>query len=112
MIEILLDLLRLIFSPIDAIISVIYSLTLIPSSSNFFSRRSSTLSLSIDKVDNFLTTFWKSSFLATKSVSELISIIEAIFSTLSAAINPSDAIRPSFAALAVPFVLSQSIVLL
>jgi hypothetical protein len=54
--------------------------------------------------------FWNSSFLATKSVSELSSITAAFLPLLTIAITPSEATRVAFlAALAIPFARSQSL---
>lgn len=59
------------------------------------------------------TKFWNFSFLATKSVSQLISRITALLPSVITVDNPSAAILPAFlAALAIPFSLNHSVAFL
>ena len=100
------------FSPIFAINSVNTSSTFFPSISNAFNSSSLVTSCFNDNSTNFSPNDLNSSFLATKSVSELNSNIAPFFlSDVTAPnTNPSAATLPDFlAAFAIPFSLNQSI---
>ena len=109
-----LNLLMFKFSPITAIFSFNASLTDFPASFNQPSDKNfstSSVSVSIAWSATSLTKFWKSSFLATRSVSEFTSTILAVLpSSLTLIFTaPSAAILPAFLlAAASPFSLKYT----
>ena len=88
------------FSPITAIFSFNTSFTVFPASFAHDSAKKASKSLaSLTKTCSATssTKFWKSSFLATKSVSEFTSTIPATLSSLTTTFTaPSAAILPAF----------------
>ena len=95
------------FSPMRAIASVTVSSTVFPSRSAALSAsRSATPSAALAMLP---TIAWKSSFLATKSVSEFSSTATPLPPSTATPTRPSAAVRPDFlAAFARPLVRSQS----
>ena len=102
------------FSPILAIIAFNFSSTVCPASAAHGSaKKASTFAADVTLAcaATSLTYCWKTSFFATKSVSEFTSTIDALLpsSDTSTATIPSAAIRPDFlAAFAKPFSRSHS----
>ena len=98
------------FSPILAILSVRTSWTLLSKFKYFDFKISSRSPLLFSEIlATELTNSWNSTFLATKSVSELTSTIEPKLSSIQIPIKPSEATRPDFLdAVASPFFLNQS----
>src|ERR1043165_1427021 len=98
------------FSPIVAILEVSFSSTVPPPGQQ--ESLSASMSLPVPSViaAAVRTKSWNCSFLATKSVSELVSTIAPLLPSTTTPTSPSAAVRPAFlAAAARPLVLSQSI---